>query len=105
MDGLFYHGRGSSLLRGERQGWQVKISNVPPGKYTVEAMHRKANGGKPVSKEIEVKADGGKLDFTLEVPVANSFDLAQGRCGRLSRSGFFFVTQLVSFLKHATHVR
>jgi len=33
-------------------------------------MHRKANGGKPVSKEIEVKADGGKLDFTLEVPVA-----------------------------------
>jgi len=27
----------------------------------------------------------------------NSFDLAQGRCGRLSRSGFFFVTQLVSF--------
>ena len=32
-----------------------KIANVPPGKYTVEAMHRKASGGKPVTKEIEVK--------------------------------------------------
>ena len=27
------------------------IANVPPGKYTVEAMHRKASGGKPVTKE------------------------------------------------------
>ena len=38
------------------------------GKYTVEATHRKANGGKPVSKEIEVKADGAVLDFSMEVP-------------------------------------
>jgi len=42
-----------------------KISNVPPGKYTVEALHRKA--GK-VDKEIEVKDTNVKLDFTLEVP-------------------------------------
>lgn len=47
-----------------------KIANVPPGKYTIEATHRKANGGKPVSKEVEVKADGAKVDFTLEVPKA-----------------------------------
>ncbi len=45
-----------------------KIGNVPPGKYTVEAMHRKANGGKPVTKEIEVKDGDNKLDFSLEVP-------------------------------------
>jgi plastocyanin len=48
-----------------------KIANVPPGKYTVEAVHRKANGGKPVSKEIEVKDGANQLDFTLEVPKAN----------------------------------
>ena len=42
-----------------------KISNVPPGKYTVEAAHRKA--GK-ASKEIEVKDGANTLDFTLEVP-------------------------------------
>jgi hypothetical protein len=45
-----------------------KISNVPPGKYTIEAAHRKATGNKPVSKEVEVKADGAVVDFTLEVP-------------------------------------
>lgn len=45
-----------------------KIGNVPPGKYTIEAVHRKASGGKPVSKEIEVKADGAKVDFTLDGP-------------------------------------
>lgn len=45
-----------------------KISNVPPGKYTLVAMHRKANSGKPVTKEIEVKDGENKLDFTLEVP-------------------------------------
>lgn len=45
-----------------------KISNVPPGKYTVVAMHRKANSGKPVTKDIEVKDGENKLDFTLEVP-------------------------------------
>jgi hypothetical protein len=45
-----------------------KITNVPPGKYTIEAVHRKANPTKPATKEIEVKADGAKVDFTLEVP-------------------------------------
>jgi len=44
------------------------IKNVPPGKYTVEARHRKANAKTPVTKEIEVKADGSVLDFTIEVP-------------------------------------
>jgi hypothetical protein len=42
-----------------------KISNVPPGKYTIEAAHRKA--GK-VTKDIEVTDGNNKLDFTLEVP-------------------------------------
>jgi plastocyanin len=40
-----------------------KIANVPPGKYTVEALHRKAGS---TTQEVEVKADGGKADFTLE---------------------------------------
>jgi plastocyanin len=47
-----------------------KIANVPPGKYTIEATHRKANGGKPMSKEIEVKDGGAPVAFTLEVPKA-----------------------------------
>ncbi|HEY4415297.1 MAG TPA: carboxypeptidase regulatory-like domain-containing protein [Verrucomicrobiae bacterium] len=42
-----------------------KISNLPPGKYTIEAAHRKA--GK-VSKEVEVKDGSTTLDFTMEVP-------------------------------------
>ncbi|MDB6016083.1 MAG: hypothetical protein JWR19_572 [Pedosphaera sp.] len=42
-----------------------KIANVPPGKYTIEATHRKAG---TVSKEIEVKADNATTDFTLEAP-------------------------------------
>ena len=42
-----------------------KISGVPAGKYTVEALHRKA--GK-VAKEIEVKDGDTKLDFELQVP-------------------------------------
>ena len=42
-----------------------KIANVPPGKYTIEASHRKA--GK-VTKEIEVKEGATTLDFTMEVP-------------------------------------
>ena len=44
-----------------------KISNVPPGKYTVSALHRKAAPA-GVDKEIEVK-DGApaKVDFALEV--------------------------------------
>ena len=42
------------------------IKNVPPGKYTISAMHRKvAPAG--VEKEIEVTADGAKADFTLEI--------------------------------------
>jgi hypothetical protein len=41
-----------------------KIANVPPGKYTVEAVHRKA--GKQ-TMEIEVPATGAKeANFTLE---------------------------------------
>jgi len=42
-----------------------KISNLPPGKYTIEAAHRKA--GK-VTKDIEVKDGANTLDFTMEVP-------------------------------------
>ena len=42
------------------------IKNVPPGKYTIVAMHRKA-APDGVEKEIEVTADGAKVDFTLEV--------------------------------------
>jgi hypothetical protein len=45
-----------------------KLANVPPGKYTVQIMHRKANGGKPVIKEVEVKDGNVTLDATLEVP-------------------------------------
>jgi len=42
-----------------------KIANVPPGKYTIEADHRKA--GK-ATQEIEVKeGEPTKVDFTLEV--------------------------------------
>lgn len=44
------------------------IANVPPGKYKVEAVHRKANAKAPVIKEVEVKPDGATLDFTIEVP-------------------------------------
>ena len=47
---------------------KFKIANVPPGKYKVEAIHRKANAKAPVVKEIEVKPDGAVLDFTIEVP-------------------------------------
>jgi len=39
------------------------INNVPPGKYTVEALHRKAG---VVTQEVEIKPDGGKADFTME---------------------------------------
>lgn len=42
-----------------------KIGNVPPGKYTLKAAHRKAGA---VTQEIEVKeGEGAKADFTLEV--------------------------------------
>ncbi len=42
------------------------IKDVPPGKYKIVALHRK---GAPtgVEKDIEVTADGGKMDFTVEV--------------------------------------
>ena len=40
-----------------------KIANVPPGKYTLQANHRKA--GK-VTQEIEVKDDGAKVELALE---------------------------------------
>jgi plastocyanin len=43
-----------------------KIANVPPGKYTVEAIHRK---GAPtgVTKEIEVKDQNVSADLTIEL--------------------------------------
>ncbi len=45
-----------------------KITNVPPGKYTVEVMHRRvAPIGSPVTKEIEVKDENVTADFELEV--------------------------------------
>jgi hypothetical protein len=49
---------------------KFKIANVPPGKYTIQAMHRKINGGKPVSKDIEVTDGTASLDFTLDAPGA-----------------------------------
>jgi plastocyanin len=41
-----------------------KIANVPPGKYTLEAVHRKLG---TVTKDVEVTGDGAKADLTLEV--------------------------------------
>lgn len=41
-----------------------KIANVPPGKYTLQAAHRKAG---VVTKEIEVKDDGAKVELALDV--------------------------------------
>jgi len=40
------------------------IRNVPPGKYTLEAAHRKLG---TQTAEIEVKADGATQNFTFEV--------------------------------------
>jgi hypothetical protein len=42
------------------------IKDVPPGKYKIVALHRK---GAPtgIEQDIEVTADGGKADFTVEV--------------------------------------
>lgn len=42
---------------------KFSIKDVPAGKYTVEAAHRKAG---TTTQEVEIKADGGKADFTLE---------------------------------------
>lgn len=39
------------------------IKDVPAGKYTVEVSHRKAGA---TTQEVEIKADGGKADFSLE---------------------------------------
>ena len=42
------------------------IKNVPPGKYSIVALHRTvARTG--VEQSIEAKADGGKADFMLEI--------------------------------------
>ncbi|HEY5345711.1 MAG TPA: carboxypeptidase regulatory-like domain-containing protein [Verrucomicrobiae bacterium] len=40
------------------------IKNVPPGKYTLEAAHRKLG---TQTAEVEVKADGAAQNFTFEV--------------------------------------
>jgi plastocyanin len=55
-----------------------KIANVPPGKYTVEAQHRKISGVvdannaitgfKGITQEVEIKEDGGKADFEFTAP-------------------------------------
>ena len=42
------------------------IKDVPPGKYKIVALHRKA-APTGVEKDVEVTADGAKTDFTLEV--------------------------------------
>jgi plastocyanin len=44
---------------------KFKIVGLPPGKYTIEANHRKA--GK-VTKEIEVKDGNVSVDFTVALP-------------------------------------
>jgi hypothetical protein len=48
---------------------KFKIADVPPGKYTVTALHRKAALA-GVDKDIEVKGGNATLDFTLTVPKA-----------------------------------
>jgi hypothetical protein len=42
------------------------IKGVPPGKYTVTALHRKAAPA-GVDKEVEVKDSGATVDFALDV--------------------------------------
>ena len=43
-----------------------KISNVPPGEYVVEAVHRKTHPkGTGITQKITVGADGAKADFTI----------------------------------------
>lgn len=42
------------------------IKDVPPGKYKIVAMHRKA-ALTGVEQDVEVTAEGAKSDFTLEV--------------------------------------
>ncbi len=45
------------------------IKDVPPGKYKIEALHRKTHAPayNGVVKDIEVTADGAKADFEIEV--------------------------------------
>jgi hypothetical protein len=44
------------------------IPNVPPGKYVVEAVHRKTHPtGKGITQEITVADAGAKADFTIEI--------------------------------------
>jgi plastocyanin len=45
------------------------IKNVPPGKYTISALHYKAAKA-GVDKQVEVKDSGTTVDFTLDVPAA-----------------------------------
>jgi len=40
-----------------------KIPNLPPGKYTVEAHHRK---GGSVTREVEITQAGGTVEFSIE---------------------------------------
>ena len=43
------------------------IKDVPDGKYTLQAFHRKAApASAPASQEIEVKGGNVTADFTLE---------------------------------------
>ncbi len=46
------------------------LKNVPPGKYTIEAVHRKTHpSGKGIPQEVAVGADGAKADFVVELKV------------------------------------
>jgi plastocyanin len=51
------------------KGGRCTIKDVPAGKYTVVALHRKAAPA-GVEKEVEVKDGGATVDFNLEVPAA-----------------------------------
>ncbi len=57
----------SSYFAVSSKDGKFTIKNVPAGKYKIVALHRKA-ALTGVEKEVEVTADGGKTDFTLEVP-------------------------------------
>ena len=47
-----------------KDGGSFTIANVPPGKYTIKARHRKAG---EVTKEIEVTDSGATIDFELAI--------------------------------------
>ncbi len=49
-----------------RKDGGYRITGVPPGKYTIVAKHRKAAPA-GLAKEIEVKDDGAKVDFEIEL--------------------------------------